>query len=551
LIVAAFFLAAGVLYNGSVSAQEPTAPLAEKVQRVNGNLSNEITEDQQFNPAPKAEGIDHSIFEVLQQKFETPQDLTKVCLSCHINSAEDVMHTTHWTWEYVNNSTGQVVGKKNELNNFCVATSSNEPRCTSCHVGYGWKDGDFDFSAQENVDCLVCHDTTGTYKKTPTGAGMPDPEVNLVLVAQKVGAPSRTNCLTCHAYGGGGDAVKHGDIDSSLKEPDFSLDVHMDAAGLNFSCTECHVTENHDISGSRYEHDDEVKACVDCHNADSHEDVLINEHAETLACQSCHIPTYARGGIATKMTWDWSTAGKKTDDGELLVEKDENDLVLYHAKKGTFTWEENVAPEYVWFNGAVEFVLVSDTIDPSEIVSINHFLGDMDDPNAKIWPVKRFTGIQPYDSGNNTLAIPHLFGKDENAYWKSFDWDKAIAAGMESAGADYSGEYGFVETEYYWPITHMVAPAEEALQCQACHDPNGGHIDFSALGYSEDRVETLVWDPDSYPAPETTESSLEEIVSSPSQSTDWILWLVGIVAVVGFFEVAGTRHIARREDNYE
>ena len=33
------------------------------------------------------------------------------------------------------------------------------------------------------IDCLVCHDTTGTYKKVPTGAGMPDPKVDLVAVA--------------------------------------------------------------------------------------------------------------------------------------------------------------------------------------------------------------------------------------------------------------------------------------------------------------------------------------------------------------------------------
>jgi hypothetical protein len=39
------------------------------------------------------------------------------------------------------------------------------------------------------IDCLVCHDTTGTYKKTPTAAGMPDPKVDLVAVAKSVGPP--------------------------------------------------------------------------------------------------------------------------------------------------------------------------------------------------------------------------------------------------------------------------------------------------------------------------------------------------------------------------
>ena len=32
-------------------------------------------------------------------------------------------------------------------------------------------------------------------------------------VAQNVGLPARENCGGCHFYGGGGDGVKHGDLD--------------------------------------------------------------------------------------------------------------------------------------------------------------------------------------------------------------------------------------------------------------------------------------------------------------------------------------------------
>ena len=34
-------------------------------------------------------------------------------------------------------------------------------------------------------------------------------------------------------------------------------------------------------------------------------------------------------------------------------------------------------------------------------------------------------------------------------------------------------EVGFVETEYFWPITHMVAPAENSLGCESCHSHDG------------------------------------------------------------------------------
>ena len=67
------------------------------------------------------------------------------------------------------------------------------------------------------------------------------------------------------------------------------------------------------------------------------------------------------------------------------------------------------------------------------------------------------------DTVNKTLPLPHVFGKDDAAFWGNFDWGKALEAGMKSAGLPYSGKFGFVETVYYWPITHMVAPKERAL----------------------------------------------------------------------------------------
>ncbi len=457
--------------------------------------------------------VDHSTLPALQGPFATPQDVTKACLSCHDDSANEIMHTSHWTWEYVNETTGQTVGKKSLVNNFCISVQSNEARCTSCHVGYGWSNKNFDFTAQENVDCLVCHDTTGEYKKFPTGAGLPVSEPkefpagsgtmwnppDLAKVAQNVGVTSRETCGTCHFYGGGGDEVKHGDLDSSLINPSFELDVHMSAEGQDFTCTTCHMTTDHQIVGSRYSMDAEQwKGCEDCHGEAPHTLAALNQHAEKVACQTCHIPEFARGGIPTKMSWDWSKAGQFNSEGKPVVVKDDAGHVTYDGQKGEFTLEDNVIPDYVWFNGQVQYTLAGDKIDPEEIVSINKFLGDMNDENAKIWPVKRFTAIQPYDSGNDILAIPHLFGKDESAYWGNYDWNKAIAFGMDYSGLPYSGEFGFVESEMYWPITHMVAPAREALECKDCHNDTSTRLDFAALGYSETEVERLTKFPPTY-----------------------------------------------------
>jgi hypothetical protein len=41
-------------------------------------------------------------------------------------------------------------------------------------------------------------------------------------------------------------------------------------------------------------------------------------------------------------------------------------------------------------------------------------------------------------------------------------------------GAPFSGKVDFIQTEMYWPSTHMVAPKEKALSCVACHDAKTG-----------------------------------------------------------------------------
>ena len=72
---------------------------------------------------------------------------------------------------------------------------------------------------------------------------------------------------------------------------------------------------------------------------------------------------------------------------------------------------------------------------------------------------------------NLTLAVPRTGGED--GLWKTFDWGSALTIGMKNMGATYSGNFGFVETQMMWPITHMVAPKEEALACDSCHRKNG------------------------------------------------------------------------------
>ncbi len=445
---------------------------------------------------------DHGRYELLQQDFRSGPEVTAACLSCHVQAADQVMATIHWTWVCPKSvEAGRAVGKAHVVNNFCISLVGNEPRCTSCHAGYGWTDSSFDFSDRSRVDCLVCHDTTGTYRKFPTLAGHVATEVrtfegevwqppDLGVVARSVGRPGRDNCGACHFYGGGGEGVKHADLDPSLSHPDRELDVHMDAAGLDYSCQDCHTTRDHVIAGRCYSvpaaenqtfqfprtTDDSHIYCESCHGNAPHQARHLDDHVDRVSCQACHIPRASRAR-ATKSSWDWSEAGRRGPDGELLKERDGEGRVVYDSRKGAFTWQRDFVPEYVWFNGSADSVLLEDVVDPSAPVVINRLRGAADDPRSRIWPVKVHRARQPYDPVNATLIAPKLYGaKGSGAYWSDFDWRAAAAAGMALAERPFSGEVGFVATEMYWPITHMVAPKEQALGCADCHVRSGGRL---------------------------------------------------------------------------
>jgi len=424
---------------------------------------------------PRVAHTDHA--PLLTGPFTDGPSVTRACLQCHPQSAEHVMRTGHWTWA------GQkarlpgaqqviAVGKRNLINNFCIHAGPNIEKCASCHVGYGWKDHTFDFGNAENVDCLVCHEQTGSYQKGL--AGHPEKGVDLLAAAKSVGRPTRKNCGECHFKGGGGDAVKHGDMDGSMFFPSERIDVHMGRQGLH--CVDCHRTRNHEIPGTRMAlPDDPVSRvhCTDCHLEQPHRDARLDAHARTLACQTCHIP-YVAIDAPTKTYWDWSQAGQ---DGR------PEDPHVYLKGKGSFQYVQNLRPEYYWYNGTGERYLTGEKIDPSGVVAINRPLGGPRDPNAKIWPFKVHRGKQIHDVKYKHLLTPQTWGR--GGYWTEFDWDKACRLGSQATGLPYSGEYGFVETVMYWPLSHMVQSASKALQCLDCHSPNG-RMDWERLGYPRD-----------------------------------------------------------------
>jgi octaheme c-type cytochrome (tetrathionate reductase family) len=429
-----------------------------------------------------------------------PIQVTKECLRCHPAQGEEMLSSTHWLWKgpspYTLGQDKRVnLGKATvTVNNFCVSVFSNWPRCTGCHAGYGWKDATFDFADQTRIDCLVCHDTTGTYSKDLKAAGMPDASVDLVLVAKKVGKPSRKSCGTCHFSGGDQDFVRHGKLNALLDFHGSSCDVHM--GGLGFQCHDCHKTSNHKISGRSIALPvaEGSRSCNHCHTDAPHQENSLlthhlNKHADHIACVTCHHPVYAKY-TPVKTYWDWSTAGDK----DRQVKRDEFGMPDYSWQAGDFTWGREIKPVYAWYNGQVKRYLLGDPINSEGVTSLNEPVGDMRDQESKIYPFKIMGGTQAADAKYNYLLVPHLAGA--GGFWQTLDWQRSFASGAAASKLAYSGEYKWVETAMYLSLNHEVLPKVFALSCVQCHESlrnqlscgrchqKKGGVDFKELAFS-------------------------------------------------------------------
>ncbi|MDH5372713.1 MAG: hypothetical protein OEX97_07185, partial [Acidimicrobiia bacterium] len=114
---------------------------------------------------------------------------------------------------------------------------------------------------------------------------------------------------------------------------------------------------------------------------------------------------------------------------------------------------------------------------------------------------------QPYDAVNQAVMPLNLFPSgeaDTTAFWKFWDLNASIFDAAAAYGLEYSGSYENIESVMYWPQNHMVAPADQALECQECHAPDG-RLDYAALGFDDVRMaELTVFPPGPEPEPETT-----------------------------------------------
>lgn len=420
-----------------------------------------------------------------------------MCLACHADKAMEVQASAHYKWEgpatYMTNGAA-VQGKLvTSINSYCGNIIGNWG-CASCHVGIGKRPDDTTLTQQqhlENIDCLICHQKEYKRKKdTLTGLMVPD-TVNMIITmdqaVQTVHKPVRANCTQCHAKGGGGDNFKRGDLAvAHATTTDRNFDVHMAAtANGDLACQRCHTTQLHKIAGrgsDLRETDLDVRmscSTTACHPtkavSNGHATSTVYKHIARVACQTCHIRTYARNAADTTATEstetmrDWSLPEWHT---------------VNNRYEPTVTLANDLKPSYRFWNGTSWGYSLHDpaSVDPATgRYPTSRPVGDINGTGSKLHPFKYKTAKRPFAPG-----LEKLIPVDTKVYFSTGDPNAAIQSSLLLMGHGNSEPYTWVEDDTYQLLTHEIPPSTgNVLACTNCHiSTTATQLNLQDLGYA-------------------------------------------------------------------
>ena len=454
----------------------------------------------------------------------------ETCEVCHLDAADQVMHSVHYTWQEKMDHYSPLPGSIPRINWLGVLNPEMEIAggCGRCHVGDGPMPGTPAAQTPEakaGIDCLICHaevyDMKARYPQQDEAGNWILPGDKSLAAARSAAKPTAQACLRCHLNAGGGKLYKRG-VDfapvADKHAQEATGDVHADNGMV---CVDCHAGEKHTVYGyapTLWSRDHEERlTCESCHTDAPHENPLINEKHTRLDCRACHIRS--TGGL---MARDWTAEPVYDPIKELYGPVDE------------VAPANSVAPIYKWYNGG--------RLKPGQ------WPGAFDDENSKLQPFKLFRGTVPVDASSGQ-PIPLKLA----VFYKSGDLEAAIEAGAKAAGMAYSGQWQSKTLAVPLKLSHGILPREEALTCTDCH-VREGRLDFAALGYSQEDAERLasISSPEAgqpktlqvnfvpQPAPlERTAEDVGEIETPEALEIPWtpigvILLILAVVAIVAY-----------------
>jgi hypothetical protein len=407
-----------------------------------------------------------------------------MCLECHESEAIDVHGSVMYQWqgnapEVVN---GPVVQGKisGGVNSYCINILGNWDACGNCHVGLGALPEAAATPEQlENIDCLICHQQE--YRRVKVGGVfVPDTgamSITMDEAVQTVHMPERYNCLQCHAKAGGGDAVKRGDLAMAhVATTDEDFDLHMSVTGENLRCQDCHITTDHRVAGrgSDIRPTDSPIAleCTNCHTdvANTHPSSDIRRHFDRVACQTCHIPFYAKDAS--------DTAANEATETHRTWLATHSTQPPYHPAADK---DNHLVPEYRFWNRMSRNYLLHETavLDPvTGRYPTSRPIGHVSNPDAKLFAFKYKTAEQPI-----TNDTSKLIALATDVFFATADAAAATVQGLINMGLDPATPYSWIETDTLQMLNHQVGNEDEFLGCNDCHGSTGRIDLVGDLGY--------------------------------------------------------------------
>jgi hypothetical protein len=198
----------------------------------------------------------------------------------------------------------------------------------------------------------------------------------------------------------------------------------------------------------------------------------IDRHVARVACQSCHIPTYAKNA-------DDTAATEATETYRSWRSSDAS-APPYHP---TSIKANDLVPRYrFWNRYSTNYRLgeVAQFDTAANAYPTSRPDGSVDDtsPDNKLYPFKYKTAEQPLMSSSGKLIA-----LDTAVYFTTANAEAAIRAGLANMGYSENEAYSWVTTDTFQVLNHQVSPAVQALDCTACHETTTRMDLQGELGY--------------------------------------------------------------------
>ncbi len=194
--------------------------------------------------------------------------------------------------------------------------------------------------------------------------------------------------------------------------------------------------------------------CEKCHTG--HSSSANRQHLARIACQTCHIPTFAKDALD-------SQASEATETHRSWL-SNQSVAAPFHP---TSTKANDLVPRYRFWSGFSSNYLLGDVAAVDSITGnypTSRPEGSVADGLSKLYPFKYKTAEQPL-----ALLSGELIALDTSLFFATADAYAATRQGLANMGQGANDPYEWVMTDTFQALNHEVSPAGEALQCADCH----------------------------------------------------------------------------------